>query len=314
MLRTAIRSALYSLLFALAGGQAGCGAAGGADVEQEAGLDVVVSIEPQRWLVERVGGDRVRATVMVPPGQSPHGYEPVPAQLFEVGRADLYLAVGTGVEFEVAHLDALRESAPSMKVVEIAADVRLRDWSVQNHDGHGHGDGHHHGVADPHVWLAPANLREMAGNVHDALAEADPAGAAGYRERAIALDAELDRLDRDLRTLLKPRIGSGFLVVHPSWGYFADAYGLRQLAVEEDGQQPGPAGLAEVITQANRESIDTVFVSPQFDASAAQVIAAEIGGQVVTVDPLAADVPAQLRALAEALSSGSGTGQAPGGG
>ncbi len=290
--------ALLSLLSLLSCATAGCGGdGGGGDPE---GLDVVVSIEPQRWLVERVGGDRVRVTAMVPPGQSPHGYEPVPGQLVEVARADLYLAVGTGVEFEITHLAALKEQAPRMTVVETAADVRLRTWAHECDHDHDHD--HDHGVQDPHVWLAPANLRTMAGQVLDALATADPAGAEGYRQRAMALDAELDALDGELRTRLAPRRGAAFLVVHPSWGYFADAYGLRQLAVEQGGQQPGPAGLAAVIDQARREGVDTVFVAPQFDASSAQVIATEIGGLVVTADPLAGDVPAQLRALAAALA------------
>lgn len=264
----------------------------------------IVSIEPQAWLVRRIGGERVHVSTMVPPGQSPHSYEPEPGQLVHVAMAGIYMAVGTGVEFEVAHLDALREQAPSMKVVELGAGIPLRPWAeTGSHDHQGHDHGHDHGaVGDPHVWLSPAHLGTMAGAARDSLVELDPEHADGYRSRATEVLEQLEQLDREIRALLEPLSGQSFLVVHPSWGYFADAYGLTQLPVEEGGQQPGPVGVAVVIAQARDAGIKTVFVSPQFDASAAEVIAGEIGGAVVTADPLPSDPPAQLLALARALA------------
>ncbi len=306
--------AAFTLCVALAGlSWVGCAGGEGKGTEPSSGRDAsgpygaVVSIEPQAWLVRQIGGDRVTVTTMVPPGQSPHSYEPVPGQLAEVARARIYLAMGTGVEFETAHLATLREQAPSMSVVSIGEGIPLRPVDGAGCDHHDHGDhaGHDH-ATDPHVWLAPAHLETLAIQVREGLTDVDP----GHRERYAAatesLLAQLDQLDGELRGLLEPLAGESFLVVHPSWGYFADAYGLEQLAVEEEGRQPGPVGVAAVIAQSREAGIRTVFTSPQFDASAAEVIAAEIGGQVITADPLASDPPAQLRALARALAGGTG--------
>lgn len=274
----------------------------------------VVSIEPQGWLVRRIGGERVHLATMVPPGQSPHSYEPSPGQLAQVARAQIYFAVGTGVEFEEAHLGTLREQAPAMQVVELGAGIPLRPWGEtgsDDHAGHDHDHDHdrasgndHGAVEDPHVWLSPAHLGTMAEAVRDGLVGVDPDHADGYRSRTGEVLAQLEQLDLEMKTLLEPLSGRSFLVVHPSWGYFADAYGLTQLAVETEGRQPGPVGVAAVIAQARELGIRTVFVSPQFDASAAEVIAGEIGGTVVTADPLASDPPAQLLALSRALAEG----------
>jgi len=92
-----------------------------------------------------------------------------------------------------------------------------------------------------------------------------------------------------------------FLVFHPAFGYFASAYGLRQVAIEEEGKAPGPARLAAVIEAAKADGIKVVFVEPQFSSSAARTIASAIGGEVVVIDPLAADWPAGMQAIARAF-------------
>jgi zinc transport system substrate-binding protein len=88
------------------------------------------------------------------------------------------------------------------------------------------------------------------------------------------------------------------MVFHPSWGYFAHAYGLKMVPIEIEGKEPKPAQLRELIEHARENGIKFVFVQPQFSARSAKLIAGEIGGQVVFADPLAEDWADNLRGVA----------------
>ncbi len=275
----------------------------------EDSLGVLVTLAAQLPMVRAIGGERVDVTALVPPGQSPHLYEPTPSMLRAAGRAELYLTVGSGVEFERTHLATLQQQNPDLVVVACAEGIPLRPMAQHapeepgDHGEHRDHGGHHDhgGTTDPHVWLVPAHLRTMADAALAALIAADPGGEADYRAGHERHVRELDALDAELRDQLAPHAGRAFLVYHPSWGYFADAYGLRQIAVEEGGRQPGPAGIAAVAQQARAQDIRVVFASPQFDTTAAETVAREIDGRVVQADPLAEDVAATLRTLASAL-------------
>jgi zinc transport system substrate-binding protein len=270
-------------------------------------LEVLVTLGTQLEMVRAIGGERVQVTAMVPAGQSPHLYEPVPSTLRAAAAADVYFTVGSGVEFERSHLETIGQQNKDLTVVACAEGIPLRSIAEHEHGGHGdHGDHGDHGAGqggttDPHVWLAPANLTTMADHVLAGLIAADPAGEASYRSAHETYVLRLADLDGELRGQLTPYAGRPFLVYHPSWGYFADAYGLEQVAVEEGGRQPGPAGIAALIAQARRRSIGVVFASPQFDTTAAETIANEIDGRVVLADPLAEDVEGTLRTLTTAL-------------
>jgi zinc transport system substrate-binding protein len=184
------------------------------------------------------------------------------------------------------------------------------------HDAHGEHDSHakhesheaeHHGhhEQDPHVWVSPPLVRHMVGRIRDKLAELAPEHAADFARNCDAFVAELDALDNELHKLLGPLSNRKFMVFHPAWGYFADAYGLTQVPIEREGKEPGARALVALIDQAKQENIQVVFVQPQFDRRSASQVAQAIDGGVVAVDPLAADYVDNLRRVgrqfAEAL-------------
>jgi zinc transport system substrate-binding protein len=109
---------------------------------------------------------------------------------------------------------------------------------------------------------------------------------------------EIDELDAELKALFAGRTGEQFMVFHPSWGYFAEAYGLVQVPVEIEGKDPKPAQLQNLIRLAREHRIKAVFVQPQFSAKSAELLAREIGGQIVYADPLAENWAANLREVA----------------
>ncbi len=311
---------------ALCGLVAAVGCAGGGDEplgDGDAGgssppIGALVTVLPQRPMVEAIGGDLVDVTVLVAEGQDPHLVEPMPSQLVAAAGADVWFTVGSGVEFELKNRERIAGQRAGMRVVDCHGGIDLLPLEGGGHGDHGEGEGsgavdgqHHHGqgrtsavTTDPHVWLAPDNLRVMADHVRDALIAIDPAHEDRFREGHAAYCATVDQLRADLDAALAASRGAAFLTMHPAWGYLARAYGLHQIAVEEGGHEPGPTGVASVIERARGEGASVILVSSLADPRGARVIADQAGLIVVPADPLAEDVPATLRAVARAISGG----------
>ncbi len=248
---------------------------------------VVVSVLPQRYFVERIAGDAVEVAVMIPPGANPATHEPTIQQLRALHNASLVVTVGhPDFPFEHTWLGALLAEAAAPVVVEASAGVDLVP-------------------GDPHLWVSPRRARGMARNVAAALAELLPDEREGFEARLAALLEEIDHLDAELSDTLSPHKGGRFLVFHPAWGYLAADYGLEQMAVQRHGKDPDPRRLAQLIGEAREAGIQVVFAQPHFDAASAELIAAEIGGRVEWLDPLAPDWPDNLRRVARALAGGS---------
>ena len=267
-------------------------------------LQVVVSILPQKWLTEQVGGDKVAVRVLLDKGQEPHGMEPTPEQVTALFRAKLYFAVG--LEFERGLLAKVEQAESKVQIVDTVAGIKKISMTEHHdHDAHDEHD-HEHGGLDPHVWLDPQNLQKMAAVMAEALAKADPANAPVYQENLQAVSNKLTALHEAISSKLAPFKGQSFLVFHPAFGYFAHAYGLHQEAVEIEGKSPAPRQLYELIAKAKREKVKVIFVQPQFDRRNAETIAQAIGGKVAALDPLAENVPENLRLMAEEISSALG--------
>jgi zinc transport system substrate-binding protein len=259
-------------------------------------LSVAVSVPPQAELVAAVGGDLVEVVVAVPPGSSPHVFDPTPQQVAQLAAARLYVA--TGVEVEIALLPRLRAINPGLRVIGEVAE---------NHD-HDHHDarddhGHHHDGIDPHRWLDPRQAADQVQAIAGALTGLLPDQADTLAARA---DAEVDalmQLHAELATVLEPVRGRDLVVAHPAFGHLAAAYGLNQVAIEHAGHQPSPRHLAEVLERVRQRGTSTLFVQPQFPIDAARSLARTVQVELVTLDPLAPDLKANLRSMAGAIAS-----------
>ncbi len=265
-------------------------------------LRVFVSVLPQKTFVERLGGERVQVEVMVRPGDSPHTYEPTPRQVAALADADLYVAVGG--TFEDAWMGRIRSANPHMAIVNTGEGLDLRAMQAHDHDRDEEvaPEGGRHQSKDPHLWTSPTLVGQMAARIRDALLALDPAQGPFYAANYASFTAELEDLDRDIRAQLAGLSDRRFMVFHPSWGYFADTYGLIQVPIEHEGKEPGPKALVALIEQARREQVKVIFVQPQFSRKAAAQVAAAIDGRVEVMDPLAPDYSANLRRVAAVLA------------
>ena len=296
-----MRRALAALAAALL---AGCAAA--PRVEREGRLQVAVSVPPQAYLLERIGGSRVQVEVMIPPGASHTTYSPSPRQMVALSQARLYVLVGhPAFLFETEHIAPFLAAHPGIRTVDMSAGMEL---ILEDVEGEGHverglfgEEEHGHAGGDPHVWVAPSTVRVASGNVARALAEIDPGHAAEYRSNLASLLADIDGLDREIRAMLAGAEARSFMVYHPAWGYFAREYGLTQVAIEAGGREPSAARVIELVELARRERVHAIFVQRGFAWKSARVLADEIGGKVVVVDPMGEDWLAEMRTAARAF-------------
>jgi zinc transport system substrate-binding protein len=263
-----------------------------------------VSVLPLKYFVERVGGEGVEVSVMVGPGRSPATYEPTPRQMAELSRAQIYYRVG--VPFEQAWMKRLADLNPELRIVDLRGGIHLRTLPAHHHEDleEHHGPEDHDHVEpqgeekDPHIWTDPRLVKIMAEQIRNTLTTLAPSRGDEYAANCRAFIADLDQLDRFIHDRLAGVRQRKFLVFHPAWGYFADAYGLQQVAVEAEGKEPGPQALARIIDQAREEKIRIIFVQQQFSQTTARTVARAIGALVVAVDPLAEDYLANMRLVA----------------
>jgi len=227
----------------------------------------------------------VRVDVVLPRGANAHTFEPTWETAEALAGAALYVRVGhPGLPFERTALEALPAGAAGPEIVDAAEGEDVRG-------------------EDPHLWLSPRRMRGFAERLAPALARAAPAQAAAVDGRRAALREAIDALDRELAARTLPHRGRTLFVAHPAFGAFARDYGLRQEALERHHKEPDPAALAEVLASARRAGTRALVVQPGFPREVAELVAGELGARVVAVDPLDADWPATLRAVAAAVEA-----------
>jgi zinc transport system substrate-binding protein len=269
-------------------------------------LDVAVSVPPQAYFVEKIGGPHVRVEVMIPPGYSHVDYAVSPRQMAALAGSTLYVKVGhPAFEYETHYIDPFLARHPSIQVVDMSRGMHLlagegsEGWHERGEDE----EGHDHAAGDPHVWVAPDTVRVAARNIAEALERADPGHAADYARNLRSFEGEIDALDREIRARLSPLGGEAkFMVYHPSWSYFAHEYGLEQIAIEAEGKEPSAQRLIQLIDRGRRDHVQVVFVQGGFPRKSAQVIADAVGGRVLTADPQEKDWEGNLRRLAAELA------------
>lgn len=263
-------------------------------------LKTYVSIVPQKYFVEKIGIDLVDVSIMVQPGASPATYEPKPRQMAQLADTDIYFAMG--VPFEKTWLNKIVAVNPRMLVVHTESGIEKIPMATHEHLENEENNGRkqpHDILKDPHIWLSPPLVMIQARNILIALINADRNNTPVYEENYKKFILELVQLDMEIRGLLPKR--GYFMVFHPSWGYFARAYGLEQIPVEIEGKEPKTAQLRNLIKLAREKKIKTLFVQPEFSRKSAELIAREIKGLVVVISPLAQDWGENLKDTARKI-------------
>ncbi len=253
-------------------------------------ISVFVTIPPQKYFVEQVGGEHVHVRVMVGRGQSEEVYEPTPRQLASLAEARVYFRIG--VPFEDVWLVRFTAVNPKMRIADSRQGIAPLYVA--------------RGEVDPHVWTDPGRVKIIARGIRDVLAALDPGHVADYVANLKRFETDLDHLDREIRGILKNVAVKKFLVFHPSWAYFASAYGLEQIPIERDGKEPGAKAVAALAVRARAEGVRIVFVQRRGSTHPAETIAREIGAEVREIDHLAEDYIQNIRRVAQQFAGTAG--------
>ena len=241
-------------------------------------IKVAATIAPLADLVKAVGGDRVDVTVVVPPGAEPHTFEPTPSLMMKLSQADLYVMNGAGLEF---WMDQLLQSSGNLRIVDSSLGVELLQEDGKE--------------TNPHIWLSLRNVAIQVENICSGLSDLDPDGRDYYIQNRDDYLKKLHALDEQFNRSFSNVSTPVFIVHHPAWSYFARDYSLEQIPLLEEEKEPGPRYLSQVIDLARERNITTVFVEPQFNPKAAEVIAREMSARLISLDPLAPDYLENMR-------------------
>jgi len=235
---------------------------------------VAVSIPPLADFVRQVGGERVEVVTLVPPGASVHTYEPSPRQIEFVARAEMLVLNGLGLEFWA---DKVVKGSGNPKLLVVDTSVGVETLAGDEDEG---------GV-NPHIWLDPVRAMVQVANIRDGLIKVDPGNSEFYRGNAGRYIQQLGALDKEIAARTQAWAHKEFISFHSAWVYFAQRYGLQQVAVLEEfpGKEPSPEYLAQVVNLARRIEARAIFAEPQLSPKLAQTVASESGKAVLLLDP-----------------------------
>jgi len=246
------------------------------DIHQEEKIIVVTSIFPLADLAQKIGGEKIEAVSLLKGNASPHDYEPTPDDIKLLSGGDLLIFIGQGLDQFAIELAKAQDD----KKVLVLAD-RIKEQAPQLLL-------QQNGVYDPHIWTDPILVRdEIAPLIATQLCEIDLANKDYYEQNLKEVQEELTELDTQIKQTVQAFSRKSFLTTHAAWGYFAKRYGLEEISIEKfSGQEPSPKELMQVIDYARQKGIKTVFAEAQTSSKTAEIIAEELGGQVMNLDAL----------------------------
>lgn len=263
-------------------------------------VTVAAGLPPIAKIAAEIGGKNIDIIQMLPQGRTPHDFVPRTSTMSDAAKAKILLS--TGMPFENKIADFMRQQ--KRKVCDVSAGIKRIAFNDGGNHNHKHHDGCSHDDHDPHVWLSPANALIIAENICNEFVLLDPVNAVSYRKNLEIFSKKLKEIDRETAEKLAPYKGRTFFVYHPAFGYFANAYGLKQRAIELNGREASPAQLAQITKEAKAGNISTIFIQEQFNPGSAKALARQIGGVAAPLDPLAADICENFIKIARSLESG----------
>lgn len=271
------------------------GFGGGLGVAQEQRIAVTASIVPLADFCRQIGKDRVDVQVLVPPGASPHTFEPPPSVVARAASARLFLYIGEGLEPWAQRLaKSLKKGSVALEAAQglpLIRDTQSEEPPKPRHGKEKHS--HSHGGANPHIWLDPLLAKEICSKIAEALIRVDPSQKEYYERNLGSYGGKLEALHQEIQERISTFRIRKYVCFHPAYEYFSRRYGLEQAGVIElsPGREPSPKHLKNLVTAIKEHGIQVVFGEPQLNPRVAEVIAQEAGVKVAILDPLGGRPP-----------------------
>ena len=251
---------------------------------------VVVSIPPQRYLMEAIVGNKVQVSCLLSDDSNPETYEPDMQVMLSVERSDAYFIVGT-IGYELAIMPKLQSNNPDLPIINTSEGIQFLD----SHDAD-------EGNVDPHVWVSVRNTKIIAKNMYAHLVKLYPKWQKYFTKRYQALQKSLDEMDRNFTSRLQQAQHSSFLVWHPTFSYFARDYQLKQIALD-DGKEPTVTALRNRLDLARKSGAEVLFLQPQIDGRQAATLLRDLNVEKITINPLSMKWNEELTKMVDAIAS-----------
>lgn len=246
---------------------------------------VLVTIQPQKFFVEQVGGEAVDVLVLVPPGASPHSFEPTAKQIVAASQADIWVRLGE--PFEAKAMKVLLSHNPHLLIADMRENIEL----ISSGCSHCADEG------DTHIWLSPQLAQIEAKTIERTLTKKIPEKKEYFEERTKAFVKQLAQINEELRALFQDCGVHMILVSHPAFGYFCKDFGLEQLSIEMDGKEPSSRQLTLLLEKARKAKITRIFAQEQYQNKGAELIAKELKAELYNVDPYSSDYLNNLKRM-----------------
>ncbi len=267
---------------------------------------LTVTIEPQRYFLEQIVGDKFGVNTLVPAGVSPETFDPSPSVMINLSKSKAYFKVGY-LGYENVWSESLSENNAELQIIDCSVGIEPvfegdAACCAHGHDGDEHHSHNHTSGADPHIWSSAKNALKISENMLNAVIDIDAENADYYRGNFEKLQVKIIETDSIISDLTSELTSRSFIIYHPALGYFARDYGLAQHSIEFEGKSPSTAQIKKLVDLARDENIKVIFVQKEFDEKSAEVIANEIGAKSYVINPLSYDWDKELIRIAKILA------------
>lgn len=298
-----IRKLIYSTLLPVSIMIGGCTSSTSKSDSGEK-LNIVVSIPPQKYLVESLGGEYVQVKSVTTSDANPESFEPTVNTMLAIADADAYVPLGL-LDFEKPLIEKLRSNSPELPIFDGSKDVILlydTHGDCEHHHDEGEHHHHHDNAADPHIWSSVKNMKKMAVTTADLLIEKAPEHAEYFKHRRDSMVARLDSIENHMASSVKSSPSSGFLVWHPSLSYLANDYNLKQIVVGSHAKELSVKQLQQRIEDAVASGATIFFIQKEFDSDQAEIINSHINARLVELNTMNEDWESEMQKIADGFN------------
>lgn len=256
---------------------------------------ITVSIQPQKYFLEKIAGDRWEVKCLLSNGANPESYDPAMTHLLNLESSKAYFRMGN-IPFESAIINKVHNNNPALRIYNNSDGIEIISGT------HSHGDIKHTDAPDPHTWTSVKNARIIARNMYEAMTDLDPEHKNTYSKNYRNLIQSLDSLDASLDSILSPCRGKAFVVWHPSLSYFARDYGLRQISLSSEGKEASVNMMQEAVDSARASGAEVLFFQKEIDSRQAETANEQIGTEMVSINPLSYNWNKEIINIANAIA------------
>jgi zinc transport system substrate-binding protein len=259
--------------------------------KKETHTTILTTISPYNTFLKKIVGDTLIVECLIPPGVSPHNFEPTFKQIAKIPECKVWFCIGEPFEKKIESV--LKERNPDFLAIDLTDNLNLLYTSDDVHDPD---------RKDIHLWLSPKRLALQVEKMSQKLIELFPEHQQLFEKNTSEILQELKRLDLNLSTILEPLKGKSILVSHPSFSYFCLDYQLNQISTEQDGKSFLTQKLQNTYQEAIDHQVKLAISQSQYNNHALTAIANKLKISPWNFDTFSEDYYDNLLKLASTLA------------